>query len=183
MKTLEDTTQLGGFNKRIPMIQYNKRLPYSGTHWHKADNIDTLFSSVKYHGGTTDVELVVGTKRLLMDFYAIGYNSGLNIAKFIQDCFCERGIPINTWSDNAQEDLMWSVRKLLCAYGVVSNKYESHKQNQNPAERRIQDIKGTSLTALDCSETPIWSYILCMAYVVLILKCMSRRSLSWHTPH
>ena len=33
---------------------------------------------------------------------------------------------------------MGSVRKLIRVYGVISNQSEAHKQNQNPAERRIQ---------------------------------------------
>ena len=99
MKTLEATTQLIGFNKRLPMRQSNKRFPYSRPHQHEDDVIDTFFSLVKSHVGTTAVEIIVGTKTLLMDVYAIGYKSGLNISKFLQDQFSERGIPINIWSD------------------------------------------------------------------------------------
>ena len=78
---------------------------------------------------------------------------------------------------------MGSVRKLLRAYGVGSKQYEAHKQNQNPDECLIQYIKGTTCTFLDCSGAPIWSWILCMAYVVSILYCMVHCFLSWRTPH
>ena len=40
---------------------------------------------------------------------------------------------------------MGSVSKLLRAYGVGSKQSEPHKQNQNPAEHRIQEIKVTNL--------------------------------------
>ena len=155
MKTLEDMTQLGGFNQRLLMRQSNKHFPYSGPHLNKDDAIDTFFSSVKSHNGTTAVEIVVGTKTLLTDVYAIGSKSGLNTAKFLQCGFCECGIPINIWSDNSQEVFMESVRKLLHTYGVGSNKYEAHKQNQNPAERRIQEIKVITSIVLDHYCTPI----------------------------
>ena len=103
MKTLDSTTQLGGFDQRLPMRQYNKCFSYNGFHQHEDDAIDTFFSSVKSHDGTTAVELIVGTKTLLTDVYAIGSNSGLNISKVLLDCFRERGIPINIWSNNSQE--------------------------------------------------------------------------------
>ena len=48
-----------------------------------------------------------------MDVYDIVSKSGLNIAKFIQDRFRERIIPINIWSDNVKEHFMGSVRKLI----------------------------------------------------------------------
>ena len=73
MKTLEATYQLDGFNQNIPMSQYNKHLYYIRTHQHEDDAIDTFFSSVRFHDRTTAVELIVGTKTLLTDVYAIGF--------------------------------------------------------------------------------------------------------------
>ena len=49
---------------------------------------------------------------------------------------------------------MGSVCKLLRAYEVESKKYEAHKQNHNPSENCIQDIKVTTCTILDCSGAP-----------------------------
>ena len=109
------------------MSKSNKCFPYSGPHQHEDDAIYTFFSSVKYHDGTTTVEIIFGTNAILADIYAIGSNKGLNIAKVLQDFFYERGVPINIWYYNSQEEFMGSVRKLLCAYGVCSNKYEAHK--------------------------------------------------------
>ena len=103
MNTLEATTQLDGFNQRLLMRKSNKRLPSSRPHQHKDDAIDTFFSSVKDHDGNTNFELTVCTKTIFLDVYVIGSKSGLNIAKFLQDRFCESSIPINIWSNNAQE--------------------------------------------------------------------------------
>ena len=88
MKTLEDMTQLGGFNKRLPMRQSNKSFPYIGTHQNEDDAIDTLFSSIKDHDRTNAVEIIVGTNTLLTDVYAIGSKSGLKIVKVLKDRFC-----------------------------------------------------------------------------------------------
>ena len=78
---------------------------------------------------------------------------------------------------------MGSVHKLLRAYGVGSKQYKARKQNQNPAERHIQETKGTTFTVLDRSGEPSLSWILFMSYVVSILSFMAYRSLSWSTPH
>ena len=78
---------------------------------------------------------------------------------------------------------MGSVRKIIRAYVVVSKQSEAHKYNQNRAERRILEIKVTTLAVLDHSGAPICSCILCIAYAVSILNCMAHRSLSWSTPH
>ena len=43
MNTLEVTTQICGFNQRLPMWNFNKQFPYSGTHRHKDDDIDIFF--------------------------------------------------------------------------------------------------------------------------------------------
>ena len=52
---------------------------------------------------------------------------------------------------------MGSVSKLLRAYGVGGKQSEPHKQNQNPAEHRIQEIKVTTCTVLDHYGAPSWS--------------------------
>ena len=71
MKTLEATTKLGVFNHCLLMLQSNKLFPYSGSHRHRDDAIDTIFLLVLYHDGNTDVELIVGTNTLLTGVYAI----------------------------------------------------------------------------------------------------------------
>ena len=123
IKTLETTTKIGGFNQSLQMKQSNKLFPYSGSHRHKYDAIDTFFLSVPYHDGATDVELIFGTKKLLTDVYAIWFKSGLIIANFLQDCFHKHEITTNIWSDNSHEEFMGSVYKLLCAYRVRSKQY------------------------------------------------------------
>ena len=102
-KTLEATTQLGGLNQFLMMRQSNNILPYSGPHQYKDETINTLFYSVQDPDGTTAVEFIVRTKTLIMDVYAIGFKSGLNISKVLQDRFHKLGININICSRNAQE--------------------------------------------------------------------------------
>ena len=127
IKTLEDTTKIDGFNKHLQMRQYNNWFTYSGPHRHEDDNINTFVYYVCAQDGTTAIELIFGTKTLLTDVYDKGSKSGFKISKFLQDLFCEKGIPINIWSDNAQETFMGSVSNIFCAYGVGIKPYKSHK--------------------------------------------------------
>ena len=92
MNTLNSTTQLGGFNQLTPTRQPIKLFTYSAPQRHEEYAINTLFSLVTSHNGTTAVELIVGTKNLLTDVYAIGPNSGLNIANVLQHRFRKHGI-------------------------------------------------------------------------------------------
>ena len=131
MKTIETTTQLGGSNQRLQKGQSHKSFPCSSPHQHKDDVINNLLSTVWSHDGNIAIELIVGTRTLLMDLYDIVSKSGLNVANFIQDRFRNRGIPINIWSDNVKEHFMGSVRKLIWTYGLGSKQSESHKQNHS----------------------------------------------------
>ena len=87
MKTPEATTQLGVLNQLILMREYNKCFPYSGPRRHEDDSIDTFFSSLKSHNSNNAVEIIVFDNTLLADVYAIVSNSGLKIAKVLQDRF------------------------------------------------------------------------------------------------
>ena len=154
------------------MSKYKKCFLYSGSHQHDDDYLDTLFSSVKSHDSNTTVKIIVGTKTVLMDVYAIVSKSGVNIAKVFQDRFYKCGIPIKIWSNNSQEDFMGIGQKLIRSYGVGSEQSEAHKQNQEPAVRQIQEIKGTNCTVLNHSESSSWYWFLCLACIVLIINWM-----------
>ena len=78
---------------------------------------------------------------------------------------------------------MGIVRNILRAYEVGRKQYESHKDNQNTYELRIQETKGTNFTVIDHSGAQSWSWLLCMTHVVSILNCMAHRYLSWSKPH
>ena len=64
-----------------------------------------------------------------------------------------------------------------------SKQSEAEKHNQNPVERRIQDIKDTTRNIIDLSGAPIWSWLLYMAYAVSIINYMAHRPLFLLTPH
>ena len=65
MKNIKATTQIGGFNQSLPILQSNKRFLCSGRQRHKDDAIENFLLSVPAHDGTTSVELIARTKTLL----------------------------------------------------------------------------------------------------------------------
>ena len=133
MKTIEATTQFCCSNQHLQMIQFHKSFHYIRTHQNEDDAINNFFPSVWSHDGNTAIELIVGTRILLMDVYDIVSKSGLNIARFIQDCFCKCVIPINILFENSKEAFMGRVRNILCTYGLGSKQPKSHKHIQNPS--------------------------------------------------
>ena len=59
---------------------------------------------------------------------------------------------------------------------------EPHHLNQNPAERRIQDIKKTSNVMMDRTGTPADLWYLSVEYSAYLLNHLANETLDWKTP-
>ena len=105
--------------------------------------MNIFLSSVKFHDGTTAVELIVSAKTLLTNVYAIESKSSLNIDKVLQDHFCEHEMIINIWSDISQEEFMGSVHNLLYSYRVRSKQYEAHNITRTLMDAIFSILKAT----------------------------------------
>ena len=117
IKTLEAATQLVSFNQRLTMRHHNRIFPYNAPHRHENDTINTFLSFSRTHYGTITVKLIVVTKTLLTDVYAMGFKLGLNVAKVLQDQFRKCGTPIKIWSDNVKESLWVVCARLFALIG------------------------------------------------------------------
>ena len=67
-------------------------------------------------------------------------------------------------------------------YAIDDFQCEPHHQHQNPAERRIQDVKRLSNTLMDRTGSPSKFWLLCLLYTVYVLNRLSTESLQWKTP-
>ena len=74
-KLIESSPQLNIVKSYRTLVPYTSlySITYNGLHRHDDYAIEKLLSSVKYHYVTTTVKLIVVTKKLLTDVYAIGY--------------------------------------------------------------------------------------------------------------
>ena len=57
-----------------------------------------------------------------------------------------------------------------------------HQQNQNPAERQIQNVKRTSNMIMDRTNTPAHLWLLCVMYVLALFNHSAHESLGNITP-
>jgi hypothetical protein len=64
------------------------------------------------------------------------------------------GAPNALFRDNAPEHCSKQVNESLRIYSINNMQCEPHHQPQNPAERRIQEVKKTTNAIMDRTGTP-----------------------------
>ena len=120
---------------------------------------DTIFSDTKAlddglpgHGGCTMLQFFCGCT----SEFSAGYpmRSEQDVHKTLSDFIRFYGAPRNLFSDNAKSECSTQVEDILRHYNCGHYKSEPHQQNQNPAERRIQDIKRHTNILLDRTGSP-----------------------------
>jgi hypothetical protein len=67
-------------------------------------------------------------------------------------------------------------------YAIKDFQCEHHHQHQNPAERRIQQVKNLANQMLDRTGAPEYLWLLCVYFVVYIVNRLSSETLNWKTP-
>ena len=72
--------------------------------------------------------------------------------------------------------------EVLRWYRIGSMRCEPHLQNQNPAERRIQDIKRMSNGLMDRTGCPAYLWLLCVLFIVGLMNHLAWETLNNRTP-
>ena len=110
------------------------------------------------------VQLFVGTTSHLTDTVPMPAKSAFPEAlkEFIQ----KWRAPAKVMSDNAWEQTSSQVLDILHHCNIIKHNSEAGHQNQNPGERRMQDVKRTSQTLMDRTETPAALWLLTVLFVV-----------------
>ena len=67
-------------------------------------------------------------------------------------------------------------------YGVRNFQCEPHHQHQNPAERKIQEVKKLTNGIMDRTGTQAKYWLLCLLFCVSLLNHLAVESLAWETP-
>ena len=118
--------------------------------------------------GATSCVLFVGTESLVTDVY--GVKTDKQFVNTLEDNIRERGAPNKLISDRAQVEISNKVLDILRILFIGAWQSEPHQQQQNPAERRIQTIKGTSNRIMDRVGAPAYTWLLCILYVCYLLN-------------
>jgi hypothetical protein len=187
--TLKNTTQwfrATNFNRM--KRHWKTRFPAANVpRWGENVASDTFFSDVPggnygipSHAGATMMQLYTGTQSRLTEGFPMKKES--QMPDTLRDFIRKRGAPDLLITDNAKAEISSSVKEILRMYSIGDFQSEPYQQNQNPAERRIQDIKAMSNTIMDRTGTPAQYWILCVLYVIYLWNHLAMGSLGDITP-
>eukprot|EP00557_Chaetoceros_sp_GSL56_P014026 CAMPEP_0176478512 /NCGR_PEP_ID=MMETSP0200_2-20121128/1227_1 /TAXON_ID=947934 /ORGANISM="Chaetoceros sp., Strain GSL56" /LENGTH=1865 /DNA_ID=CAMNT_0017874457 /DNA_START=317 /DNA_END=5915 /DNA_ORIENTATION=+ len=185
-KTIANTTQfyphrIESENRMYPQQHRQKRL--HALHYKRIPGRtcgDTFFSSIKSIRGYTCVQLFVA---VTWDFLWIKVLRRESQVPGAYLDFCkEVGAPNTLLTDNSK---VQSGRK----FQEVNRKNKTdhtfttpHCQNQNLAERKIQDVKHKAIMHLYSSDAPLSFWCYAVKYVVDCLNHTAKQSLNWQVP-
>jgi len=183
-RTFEATTQLAKeLPLRFPLRRHLKsRNPaLNRNRLHEGYATDTLFSSVTALGGYTCAQLFVGLKSQYTVLFGMHRESEGPSA--LTDFVRHIGAPKFIRNDNSKMQTGIAWREILRKYCIGEETTEPLHPKQNPAERRIQDIKRMSDKVLDRTGAPGYLWLWAMLYVVYLANHTAMENLGWRTPH
>ena len=170
-KTFSSTTQYA----RTPMstvLKKNFKSPFPALNVSRRNEpvaTDTVYSDTPaVDDGSTSAQIFVGTKTLLTDIY--GMKSDKQFVNTLEDNIRQRGAMDKLLSDRAQVEISKKVLDILRALYIGDWQSEPHRQNQNPAERRYQNVKSMTNTLLDRTGAPAFVWLLAMMYICFVLN-------------
>jgi hypothetical protein len=182
-KTFENTTQ----HASLPMSTYMKRQyrsPFPALNVHRRDEsvaTDTVYSDMPaIDSGCTSAQFYCGMASLVCDVY--GMKTDKQFVNTLEDNIRRRGAPNRLISDRAQVEISNRVNDILRAYCIGDWQSEPYHQNQNPAERKYQDVKRMSNVIMDRTGSPAYTWLLALSYVCFILNFTASASLGFQTP-
>ena len=182
-KTFEATTQLAKVVPlRLPLRRHIKsRFPQLNCRrLSETYATDTLFSSEDALGGIRCAQLYVGLKSMFIAIY--GMHSETEGPDTLDDFVREFGAPHGLRNDNSKMQLGNNFRNVLRKYNIKQSMTEPHHPQQNPAERKIQEVKKYTNKIMDRTGAPAKLWFLCMLYTVQLLNHTAMEALKWRTP-
>jgi len=185
--TISCTTQYYKADGRLPMRRhYKSRFPGANVpRRNETVATDTLFSDtpahddgIGGHGGCTMLQFYVGCTST----YAAGFpmSSETQVPKTLQDFIRHYGAPNALFNDNAKSEISMAIQDILRHYCMKQYRSEPKQQNQNPAERRIQEIKKHTNVILDRTGAPASMWLLCTLYIIQLHNHLAGPSLDNH---
>jgi hypothetical protein len=91
------------------------------------------------------------------------------------------GAPNKLFSDNAKAQQSAKVKEILRNFAVADASSEPHYQNQNAAEREIQDVKKDMEMVMNLINTPYEWWPLCVEYIAMVKNHTAHSSLKNRT--
>ena len=132
------------------------------------------------HGGCTMLQIYTGTKSRVSEGFPMSSES--DIPETLLSMIRKRGAMDRLISDNAKAATSTVIKKILNMYMIKDWQSEPHYQNQNPAERRIQDIKRMVDGIMARTGTPKRFWLLCVLFVIMLMNHIVLESLGNQAP-
>ena len=148
---------------------------------HEAVGTDTVFFDIEAWGGYRCCQFYIGRRSYYMS--AHGMLTDGQFAGSLEDEIRYRGAMDLLISDRAKAEISARVRELLRAFQIKDWQSEPHHQNQNIAERYIQELKKYCNWVLNTSGAPPESIFFIIKYAMFIHNRTARANLGWRTPH
>ena len=132
------------------------------------------------HGGCTMAQLFVGVKSHFKCLYPI--KSEKQFPSVLQQVIADRGAPRSLRSDYARSNRSGIITNILRMFSIGQTFSEPHNQQQNYAERHVQEVKKDINTLMDRTGTPSEYWLLCALFVVYLSNLLALESIGWRTP-
>jgi hypothetical protein len=132
------------------------------------------------HRGALGFQLFVGMDSKHLAVYPVQTDG--SFPTVLEDYIRMHRAPTKLFSDNAQAEMSNKTKSILRNFGIAEGYAELHYQNQNAAEREIQDIKKDVTMSMNLTNTPYAYWPLCVEYIVMVKNHTARVVLLDRTP-
>jgi hypothetical protein len=132
------------------------------------------------HGGAIGFQLFVGADTRHLAVYPVKTDG--DYPQVLEDYIRTHGAPKKIFSDNAKAQQSVKAKAVYRNFGITDGSSDPHYQNQNSAEREIQDVKKDVEAVLNITNTPYKWWPLCVENICLVKNHTARTSLGDRTP-
>jgi hypothetical protein len=166
------------------VLKKHYKLPFPALNVHRREEAlatDTVYSDVPaVDSGVTIAQLFVGLTPTVCDVYPLKTKKAF--VNTLQDVIRRRGAPSKHVSDRAQVKISGRVKDILRSLIIGNWQSEPHRQHQNQAGRKYQDVKWMANTIMYRTGLPPQTWLLALTYVCFVLNFTASASLNWRTP-
>jgi hypothetical protein len=188
--SLEASTQFFRATQWSKKIKRHFKSRFPGANVERINEVvctDTAFletdgqsDGISGHGGAIGFQLFVGNESRHLAVYPVRTDS--DFPAVLGEYIRTHGAPTKLFSDNAKAQQSAKVKEILRNFAIADASSEPHYQNQNAAEREIQDVKKDMENVMNLTNTPYEWWPLCVEYIVMVKNHTARTSLKDRTP-
>ncbi|MGH7955328.1 MAG: hypothetical protein ACREOZ_05140 [Gloeomargaritales cyanobacterium] len=186
-KTLKCTTWMGKLDPRVPLRRHIKsRLPHMGlVRLQEEVAMDTVYPSqlheIRDYSGNTCAQVFVGLESNYI--FAVLMKAERDGPAALQDFIRYVGCPSCLRNDRSKMQLNEKIKKICRGAYIPQCTTESYHPWQNPAERRVQELKKVATYVMDQLAAPEQTWGHALLHSLWCLNRVATKSLGYVTPY